>query len=388
MDFDFTEDQTAIQELAGQIFSDKADTSRVHTVQNSDVRLDDVLWSELAKAGLLGMPIGEDHGGAGLGLVELCIVLSEQGKRVAPVPIWSASAAAMALAKFGGDASIVSGTADGTTRATVALEESGIGGPFAPHTRATASGDGYVLDGEKLAVPAFDGSVGAVVIAASETGPELFWVAADAEGISVAGIDTTNFEPAANLRFKSTPATKLDGGRDAVQWLVDRAYVMLSAIQLGNCDSSMRQTGEYLSTREQFGRPIATFQAAAHQLADCYIEVECMSLTLWQAAWQLDADEAGEPLTGFDDDLEFLANPSASALVAKWWCDDAGQRIVHRVMHLHGGIGLDIDYPIHRHYLWGKQMACTLSGASSDLDRLGEYIAGSDMVTSKIAAVS
>ena len=115
-----------------------------------------------------------------------------------------------------------------------------------------------------------------------------------------------------------------------------------------------------MSVREQFGRPLGSFQAVQHQLADCWIDVDAMRLTLWQA---------------LEDGTR------RSALVAKWWCDQAGLDVVHRVQHVHGGIGVDVDYPVHRHFLWGKQISSTLGGSAAALADLGDLIAAEDVVS-------
>jgi acyl-CoA dehydrogenase len=124
----------------------------------------------------------------------------------------------------------------------------------------------------------------------------------------------------------------------------------------------MRLAAGYLAERRQFGRPLATFQSVQHQLADCYIEIEAMRVCLWRAVSLI---KAGEPA-------------EADVLAAKWWAGEGGLNVVHRTQHLHGGIGVDTDYPAHRFFLWGKQIAGTLGGASSDLVRLGSVLAAAD----------
>ncbi|HLV73608.1 MAG TPA: acyl-CoA dehydrogenase family protein, partial [Vulgatibacteraceae bacterium] len=109
---------------------------------------------------------------------------------------------------------------------------------------------------------------------------------------------------------------------------------------------ALRLAADHLSAREQFGRPLATFQAVQHQLADCYIEIDALRVCLWHAISLIAAGEDAE----------------SAVLVAKWWADEGGLNVVHRTQHLHGGIGVDVDYPVHRHFLWGKQISGTLGG--------------------------
>jgi acyl-CoA dehydrogenase len=126
------------------------------------------------------------------------------------------------------------------------------------------------------------------------------------------------------------------------------------------CEAATAQAAEYTSHREQFGRPLSTFQGAQLRAADAYIDTECIRVTTLQAAWRLD--------TGL--------SAHAEVLVAKWWAAEAGQHAVHNTQHLHGGMGADIDYPVHRYFLWGKQIEDTLGGASATLSHLGTVLAG------------
>jgi alkylation response protein AidB-like acyl-CoA dehydrogenase len=147
-------------------------------------------------------------------------------------------------------------------------------------------------------------------------------------------------------------------GAEIVEWIMDRALVGLCAIQLGVAEEALRRTAEYTRTRKQFGRPIASFQGVALRAADAYIDLEAMRSTLLQAAWRVAED--------------LPARPEVAA--AKWWACRGGQRVVHTAQHLHGGIGADIDYPIHRFFLWSKQLDVTLGGATRQLARLGAML--------------
>jgi 3-oxocholest-4-en-26-oyl-CoA dehydrogenase beta subunit len=362
MDFDLDEEQQAVRALAADIFGGRATTDRVAAVEAGD-RVDEELMVELAEAGLLGIALPEEHGGAGLGPIALALVLEEQGRRVAPVPLWSAVVAANALVEHGTDEQQqiwVPPTAAGEARLTVALEEFAPADVAEPRTVATADGDRWCLTGTKAAVPVVDTAAGAIVSATAEAGPGLFLVERDAPGVTLEPVQTSSWEPAANLVLQNAPAQAVgEPGDDALGRLLDHARVALAALQIGIGEGAVRLAADYLSEREQFGRPLATFQAVAHQLADGYIDTEALRVTTWQAAWRLAA--------GVD--------PGTAPLVAKWWADDAGQRIVHRVIHLHGGMGVDTDYPAHRYLLWGKQIAATLGSPSDDLARIGRLLA-------------
>lgn len=356
MDFTLGEELTAVRDLASEIFTDTATTERVRAVESTGI--DEKLWQSLAEAGLLGIALPEDHGGAGLGMGALCVLLREQGKRVAPVPLWPSAVAALVLAAHGSEQQreLLSSVANGSARLTLALEEFGAADPASPECVAERTGSGWSLTGTKASVPVPEGARAVLVSASGPHGPGLFL--ADPAGLTWEAADTTSHQPCGHLRLDGAPAEAV-GGPAALHDALHRAYVALAAVQLGVAEGALRHAASYLSERRQFGRPLATFQAVAHQLADCYIDIEAMSVTMWNAVTHLDAGEPAERV----------------ALVAKWWATDAGQRVVHRVQHLHGGIGVDIDYPVHRHYLWGKQIAGTLGGPSADIDRLGSVLA-------------
>lgn len=362
MDFELTEEQEAVRELARRIFTERASDDRVAEVEAGD-RVDDSLWGELAAAGLLGIHLPEELGGGGLGPVELALVLAEQGRRIAPVPLWSHAVAAAGIAALGTDEqrrARVPGAADGSRLLTLALEELAPADLERPATTAEASGDGYRLTGTKAAVPMARRATAVVVSATTDAGPALFLVAPDADGVTLVDVETSSWEPAAHLELDGTVAEPLGApGPAALGRVLDLARTALAALQIGIGEGAVRLAADYLTEREQFGRPLATFQAVAHQLADGYIDTEALRVTAYQAAWRLGAG----------------VEPGTAPLVAKWWADDAGQRIVHRVVHLHGGMGVDTDYPAHRYLLWGKQVAATLGSPNDDLARLGRRLA-------------
>jgi acyl-CoA dehydrogenase len=364
MDFTFREEQLEIRELAAKLFAERATTERVRAAERTDDRIDRELWADLALTGLLGLALPESSGGAGLGLSELCLVLEQQGRHVAPVPLWQTVVAALTVAEFGSEeqrTALLPAIADGTRIATVGLEEFGVGAPDRPATTANQGSTGWQLTGTKAAVPYAHLADRAVVSATTLTGAALFLIDPRDTSVAVERVDTTAHEPAAHLSFAGTPAEPL-GDAGALPWLLARLQVAAAAVQLGVADSAIAQGARYVSERTQFGRPLGTFQAVQHALADCYLDVAAMRVTLWQAAWLLDSGE----------------HVGTTVDVASWWAADGGARVVHRVQHLHGGIGVDVDYPIHRFLLWGKQLAGLLGGPAARLQRLGETIAGAN----------
>ncbi|MER6633569.1 acyl-CoA dehydrogenase family protein [Streptomyces sp. NPDC000987] len=364
MDFSLGEELEELRNLAREIFTDHATPERLRAVETSATRVDDKLWADLSAAGLLAAPLPEEAGGAGLDLAGLCVLLEEQGRRVAPVPLWPAVLGSLALSAHGSAgqrAALLPAAADGTGRITLALEEFAPADPCTPLTTAAPEGAGWRLTGTKAVVPSPAGAEQVLVSAATDAGTGLFLVRRDAPGTTWTPAETTSYDLAAHLDLDSTPAEAVGApGTGAVEWIIDRARVALAAVQLGVAEGAVRYAADHLSTREQFGRPLATFQAVQHQLADCVIETDAMRVTLWQAVTALEDGEDTEQ----------------SVLVAKWWAGEGGLNVVHRVQHVHGGIGVDTDYPVHRHFLWGKQVSTTLGGAAGDLSRLGDLLAG------------
>jgi 3-oxocholest-4-en-26-oyl-CoA dehydrogenase beta subunit len=360
MDFAYTPEQEELRALAREVLADHATPQRVAEVEASEERVDRALWAALAKAGLLGVAVPEEHGGSGLGLVELCILLEEVGRTVAPVPVYPALLlGALPVAAFGTPeqrAGLLPGLAAGELLLSGALEEPRNLDPLAPATRAVGDGAGWRLDGVKLSVPLATGA--AAVVVSADLG--LFLVDPRGPGVSLERQEVTNHEARFLMTLEGAPAARL-GGDGALAWLVRRARLGLCAMQVGVTDRALRMTAEYTSTREQFGRPLSAFQAVSQRAADAYVDVEGIRLTTQAAIWRVAAGQEAEA----DD----------AVAVAKFWAADAGQRVVHAAQHLHGGVGVDVSYPLHRSFLWAKELELSLGGATQQLLALGEKIA-------------
>jgi len=364
MDLSYTADQESLRALARQVLADHATPQRIAEVEASEERVDRALWAALARAGLLGLSVPEEQGGSGLGIVDLCILLEEVGRAVAPVPVYGTLVlGALPIAEFGSPAQrlrLLPGVVSGELLLSGALAEPRNPDPLAPVTRASADGDSWRLDGVKLAVPAAALSAAIVVPAAIEGGGTRLFVAdPHATGVTLEPQEMTNREVDYQVRLDGAPGDPLGGGSDALAWLVRRATVGLCAMQVGVTERALRMTAEYTSTREQFGRPLSAFQAVSQRAADAYVDVEGIRLTTLAAAWRL--------AEGVDAD--------DSIAVAKFWAAEAGQRVVHAAQHLHGGVGVDVSYPLHRSFLWAKQLELSLGGGTEQLLRLGAMIA-------------
>jgi acyl-CoA dehydrogenase len=338
----------------------------VKEVEGGADRFDRALWAELAKANLLGIALPEAVGGSGFGIIELCLLFEQQGRRVAPVPLLPTLVlGALPIVEHGTDeqrAAWLPGVVAGEVVLTAALAELGAADPTRPRTTAKHDAAGWRLDGTKLCVPAAHIAARVLVPARTEGGVELFLVDPSGPGVERQRVETTDREVQCHLALSGAPGELLgtpgDGER-AVRRLLDRALVGLCALQVGVADEALRITAGYTSSRHQFGKPLSTFQGVALKAADAYIDTEAMRATMWQAAWRL--------AEGLDATTEVM--------VAKWWAAEGGQRVVHITQHLHGGMGADIDYPVHRYFLWGKQIEVTLGGATQQLARLGDAIA-------------
>jgi alkylation response protein AidB-like acyl-CoA dehydrogenase len=376
MDFTLNDEQTAVRQAAEGILSGLVDPDRVQEVEASEDRVDRALWAELAKADLLGLAVPTADGGGGYGMVELCLVLEAQGKVVAPVPLWATLVlGALPVAEFGSAAlrgSLLPGVIAGNVLLTAALadvaDDIAFGGPGRPSVCAGIADDGRLtLSGTAHAVPYAHVADRILVPVATPDGVVIAAVDPGAAGVTVERALTTNREIHPHLHLDGVtvgPDDLLAGGdatrgSDVLQWILNRAWTGLCALQVGVTESAIAQTAEYLNTREQFGLPLATFQATKMRAADAAIDTEAIRVTTQQAAWRLD--------NGLDADR--------AVNVAAWFASESGQREVFATQHLHGGMGADISYPIHRYFLWGKQIELLLGSPSAQLARLGRQVA-------------
>ncbi|MHB1711758.1 MAG: acyl-CoA dehydrogenase family protein [Acidimicrobiales bacterium] len=371
MDFSFNEEQQAVRELADRIFTDLATHERLRSFEADpgDDRFDRLLWSGLASSGLLGIALPEDVGGAGLGFIETSLIIEAAGRTAAYVPVIETLATgAAAIACFGSAdqrRKWLPAVIGGELVVTAALTEL-LGSPLAPAVRAEPVGKGWTLTGTKSCVPS--GMVADVVLvpAGIEGGRVVvFVVDLSNPGVTRHRQLANTGRPEAVLAFDGMslgPGAILgtvDDGPAIVEWMVLRATAALSMAEAGVAAAALALVSEYTKTREQFGKPIATFQAVGQRAADAYVDAEAIRLTAWQAAYRI-----------------AVGLPAEEAVaVAKFWAADAGQRVVHAAVHLHGGVGVDRDYPLHRFFLLTKQIELTLGGATDQLLRLGAALA-------------
>jgi alkylation response protein AidB-like acyl-CoA dehydrogenase len=363
MDFAFTPEQEALRELAGKVLGDRVTHDRLKRVDAEADGVDHDAWRALAETKLLGTAIPEEHGGSALGFLELCLVLEQVGRTVAPVPAWPTLVlGALVLAEFGSSEQRrrwLPGVVSGDVVLSGALVDEGGDDPLRPTTVARRDGAAWRLDGVKTCVPVAQLAARLVVPAVENGEPGLFLVDPQGAGVAREPQLATSRERQARVVLSGAPGERLASGAAALGWLVERAVAGLCAMQLGVTDRALRMTAEYTRSREQFGKPIASFQAVHQRAADAYIDVEAIRLTTWQAAWRL---ATGRPAT-------------TEVAIAKFWASEAAHRVTYAAQHLHGGIGVDVDYPLHRYYLWSKEIELTLGSQTRQLARLGAELA-------------
>jgi 3-oxocholest-4-en-26-oyl-CoA dehydrogenase beta subunit len=384
MDFTYSEEQEAVRQLAGQIFGERATHERLKQIEaeaGAEGPFDRALWRALADAGLVGIHLDEEVGGSGLDFVAACLVIEAAGRTAAYVPVVETMVyGAVPIARYGTDAqrkTWLGGVAAGETVLTAALAElTGevvLPGGSEPATTATVQADGsWSITGTKACVPAALVADALLIPATCKqadgtvTGVGVFVVDAGAPGLTVTRQDTTTGRPEAIVELSgvSVPADRLLGGGDAegaavIGTITEFATTALCILEAGVSAAALELTADYTKTREQFEKPIATFQAVGQRAADAYVDAEAIRLTAWQAASRL---ASGLPA-------------SAEIAVAKYWAAEGGQRVVHAASHLHGGVGVDRDYPLHRFFLLTEQVELTLGGANESLRRLGRLLA-------------
>jgi len=297
------------------------------------------LWPALAEAGVLAAALPKRAGGEGYGLLEQCAILVELGRAAATVPyLPSIVAAASTLARFGADEKVAA-WAEPAGRGELVLTAAAVDG-----VDARPAGDGWLVDGEVTAVPAAD-RAGLVLVL---SGPDVFLVRPGDPGVEVDAQRVEGGPGAGLLRLSGAAGQPLEG---AAAWLRAHATIGACAAQLGVIERALEMTAEYARSRVQFGKPIGSFQAVSQRLADAYVDLEALRLTTWQAAWLLASDQPA----------------AAEVATAAFWAAEAGHRVLHAAVHLHGGVGLDVEYPLHRYFLAAKYHEFLLGGATGQL---------------------
>jgi alkylation response protein AidB-like acyl-CoA dehydrogenase len=372
VDFTFSEEQQAAAEAAAGVFADVVPDGVPSPADTTGAVADDfdrALWARLAEADLLSLLLDEEYGGAGLDAIALCLVLRESAKVLARVPLLESSAAAATVQAYGGKelrSALLTRAGRGDLVLTVAAHGRTGHNPAELAVTARRDGERWVLDGVQTAVPwAYNADLVVVPAHTDDDRTVLALVAPDRDGVVRAEQISTTGERLAELRLESVPIAVVDVIEADGAWecLRDLLTAGTCALSLGLGTAVLRMTSEYTGKREQFGFPVATFQAVAVQAADRYIDLRAMEATLWQAAWRIASGAPG-------------ALPAAADLaVAKIWAAEGVRRVVQTAQHLHGGFGADTDYPLHRYHAWAKHLELSLGPAAAHEEALGDLLA-------------
>ena len=428
MDFELGEEEEAIRDLTAQVLDDMSSHERLKALAAEGDCVDRKAWAALAATGVVGASVPEAYGGLGLGFLATAVALEDVGRRASPVPLLTTAVmGAMPIAAFGTHsqcAAWLPAIADGSLLTCAALAEDGTS-PAEPTTTArtatdrdgaTPHGDGatpdddgampdrdgatpdddvptpdrdgatpdddgsapgrggsghdgrgYVLDGTKVLVAGgLDADIALVPARLDGGGVGVFIVPTDAEGLERLPVEVTTGRPEARFELSGVRvgADALLGGgiadgAEIVRFIEQHANVGLCMMMAGAARAAIEMAADYTKQRHQFDRPIATFQAVSQRAGDSYIDAEAIWLTAYQAAWRLSA--------GLPAEREIA--------IAKYWASEGGFRVVHAAVHVHGGVGVDRDYPLHRHFLAARHIELTLGHAEEQLAELGQQIA-------------
>ena len=346
MDFGLSDEQEQLKTSARTFLQKECSPAILRKIMATEDGLARGLYGEIAKLGWTGLIIPEKFGGAELSMLDMAVLLEEQGYAAMPGPfLFSSVLAASALSEFGSDAlksKWLGPIAEGRATGTVAVVEADDGiEAQAINARARTSGGGFAITGRKMFVPYAHGADVIVVAARVGEAPSdvaLFAVEAKGAGVSIQNLKTLDLTRRVSIvDLKDAPATQLSGGAAALARLVDIASVAIAADSLGGSERALDMAVEYSKVREQFGKPIGSFQALKHLAAEQVADIEPARALLWYAAYALDNDRP--------------ASPRYAAMVKARW-SDIYTRTTDRSVLMHGGIGFTWEHDIH---FWFKR---------------------------------
>ncbi len=361
VEFELSEDQLALQAAAQELLGSRSSSERVRAVVDAGGGWDRDLWSDLVEQGWPALLGPEELGGLALGWVEAAVLLEAVGAHVAPVPVLSQLVAVDTLAAAGDD-TWLGKLIGGDAVAAVAGKA----------VAAQRSPGGWRLNGRTEPV-AFAPSADVLLVVGRATGEPKPAAGADARGdagderlfLVELGADRPEAEEAmdltremARIELSGRPAVEL-GGQEAVEAYLDRGAVAMSAELLGAAATALDMAVAYAKDREQFGRPIGSFQAVKHRCADMLVDVEGMRSATWWAAWCLATDHPDR---------------SVAASTAKIWCSDAADRVLTSALQVHGGIGFTWECDLHLYLKRVQFDRVCFGSASAHRDRLATLL--------------
>lgn len=380
MDFELSEADRTVRDLAAQVLGDLSAHERLGELGREGDRIDRKAWAALASTGVVGAALPESCGGLGLDFMAPALALEQAGYHASVVPLLSTAVmGAMPIAAFGTpeqQARWLPSIADGSLLACAALPLDPAG-PLVDESLPTARPDdsgGWTLHGAVgLVIGGLDAGL-ALVLARIDGGRDdgggsgigVFCVPAGADGFRVEPVEVTTGRAEARFEFDGAAAEAGDllggdnaDGAEIADFIELRASVGLCMLMAGAARAAIELAAAYTKQRHQFDRPIATFQAVSQRAGDSYIDAEAIALTAYQAAWRI---AAGLPAR-------------REAAIAKYWASEGGFRVVHAAVHVHGGVGVDRDYPLHRHFLLARWAELALGSAETQLTTLGRLLA-------------
>ncbi|HET8706825.1 MAG TPA: acyl-CoA dehydrogenase family protein, partial [Pseudomonadales bacterium] len=317
MDFNYSQDQLAIKEVADRMFRDLGGDEQIKQCYKEARPFHKELWQQLANAGLLGACLPAEFGGSEMGMTELGIVIEAQGRAVAPVPlIETVVACAMPIAQFAKTElkqRILPGVVSGELILTQARPYSGL--QNRQPVTAIANGDSWILNGESalaLYAPAADGFL--VTAKLAQGGHWVGFCDAQVNGVNVVAQKSSSNEQAGLVKFHNvqiSPDNTIAVGAEAdqlIEWQLQRTYAALAAQQVGVLKEGIRRAADYTNERKQFNRSLSSFQAVAQQAADAYMAVEALQGVYWRAL----------------DDIDHNGPSALSSRVAKFWICESG----------------------------------------------------------------
>ncbi|CAN5328584.1 acyl-CoA dehydrogenase family protein [soil metagenome] len=361
MDFKTTEAADDLGGLVRTITESVCTPEHQRELDGLEQRFDKELWRKLADADILSTAAPEELGGGGFGALEQTAVLVALGRQIAAVPyLESVVLAAGALAEFGSEEQQQQWALPavrGEKILAIATDGEMGEGPV----QATSNGSGHRLTGTRTQIGFGPVADAFLVPAETGSGTAVFLVAADDPNVTVSALDTTGNGSIGHLELQGVEvgSNRKIGGPEVLDWLSTLALLGRSAFQLGVLERALELTAQYAREREQFDRPIGSFQAVSARLADGYIDIKGLRLTLTQAAWRLSED--------LPADLDVRS--------AAFWAAEAGHRVAHTTVHVHGGVGIDMDHPVHRYFLAAKQTEFALGSATGALLAIGRELA-------------
>jgi alkylation response protein AidB-like acyl-CoA dehydrogenase len=375
MDFGFNTDQELLRATARKFLENECTSEFVRARMAEETGFTEEFWTKLAEQGWLGLIYPEQYGGAGLGFVDLTVLMEEMGRAVMPGPFFSTVLlGGLTILEAGSDAQKkewLTKIAEGQARVTLAWTEPNARWDAAGvTTTATASGGGFTLDGTKLFVPDAHVAHALVVVArtrdAAEDGISLFLVPTNARGVSVTllpTMDQTRKLCEVKLDHVAVPASALLGAKDS-GWLplsrvVQRATVALCAEMCGGAQKVLDMTTEYAKIRIAFGKPIGAYQGVKHKAADMLVDVENAKSLTYYAAWAVD---------------ENVPEAALAASMAKAYASDAYRKVAGAGIQLHGGIGFTWEHDLHLYFKRAKSSEFTFGDSTYHRERVAQLI--------------